>query len=109
MGLPHAAQATQEGSKRNIEYHYDAGTRLLVVGLTTLYWPGSTLIGEPMDVGKALGSIAEDDFEAREAHLKPQYAKIDAMIDRLASRDKGGFEIACWGCWPSLCRFPGAR
>jgi hypothetical protein len=65
-------------------------------------------IGEPMDVGKALGSIAEDDFEAREAHLEAaQYAKIDAMIDRLGL--KPGDKSACsrsgaaGARWPSGC------
>jgi len=70
-------------------------------------------IGEPMDVGKALGSIAEDDFEAREAHLEAaQYAKIDAMIDRLGLKPgdkKRVLEIGCgWGALAiRLCtRFP---
>jgi cyclopropane fatty-acyl-phospholipid synthase-like methyltransferase len=66
-----------------------------------------------MDVGKALGSIAEDDFAKREAHLEAaQYAKIDAMIDRLGLKPgdkKRVLEIGCgWGALAiRLCeRFP---
>ena len=113
----HAALSnTKEGSKRNIEYHYDAGNAFysLFLDSTMLYSSGiHGAIGEPMDVGKALGSIAEDDFEAREAHLEAaQYAKIDAMIDRLGLKPgdkKRVLEIGCgWGALAiRLCtRFP---
>ena len=113
----HAALSnTKEGSKRNIEYHYDAGNAFysLFLDSTMLYSSGiHGAVGEPMDVGKALGSIAEDDFAKREAHLEAaQYAKIDAMIDRLDLKPgdkKRVLEIGCgWGALAiRLCqRFP---
>mmetsp|Transcript_1925 Transcript_1925/g.7990 ORF Transcript_1925/g.7990 Transcript_1925/m.7990 type:complete len:1321 (-) Transcript_1925:972-4934(-) len=113
----HAALSnTKEGSKRNIEYHYDAGNAFysLFLDSTMLYSSGiHGAVGEPMDVGKALGSIAEDDFAKREAHLEAaQYAKIDAMIDRLGLKPgdkKRVLEIGCgWGALAiRLCeRFP---
>ena len=113
----HAALSnTKEGSKRNIEYHYDAGNAFygLFLDSTMLYSSGiHGAIGEPMDVGKALGAIAEDDFAEREAHLEAaQYAKIDAMIDRLGLKPgdkKRVLEIGCgWGALAiRLCRrFP---
>ena len=85
----HAALSnTKEGSKKNIEYHYDAGNAFyrLFLDDTMLYSSGihQPLDAGPCTVGSALGHIPEDDFEAREKHLEEaQYAKIDAMLDRL--------------------------
>ena len=101
----HAALSnTKEGSKKNIEYHYDAGNAFYKLFLddTMLYSAG---IHQPLSkgrctVGSALGDIPEDDFAAREKHLeKAQYAKIDAMIARLDLQPGDSvLEIGCgWG------------
>ena len=118
----HAALSnTKEGSKKNIEYHYDAGNAFykLFLDETMLYSSG---IHQPLDAGpctvaSALGAIPEDDFDAREKHLEAaQYAKIDAMIDRLGLDGDGGgqsvLEIGCgWGtCAIRMAkRYPGLR
>ena len=118
----HAALSnTKEGSKKNIEYHYDAGNAFykLFLDETMLYSSG---IHQPLDAGpctvaSALGAIPEDDFEAREKHLESaQYAKIDAMIDRLGLDGDGSgqsvLEIGCgWGtCAIRMAtRYPGLR
>jgi len=101
----HAALSnTKEGSKKNIEYHYDAGNAFykLFLDETMLYSSGihQPLSLGPCTVASALGHIAEDDFAAREAHLEAaQYAKIDAMIARLDLRvGEHVLEIGCgWG------------
>ncbi|EEH51902.1 uncharacterized protein MICPUCDRAFT_23078, partial [Micromonas pusilla CCMP1545] len=104
-GMEFAAHAalsnTREGSKRNIEYHYDAGNRFYKLWLddTMLYSSG---IHQPLK------------WKTREERLKAaQYAKIDAMIDRLdVQQSDHVLEIGCgWGaCAIRLCeRYPNAR
>ena len=118
----HAALSnTKEGSKKNIEYHYDAGNAFykLFLDETMLYSSGihQPLDSGPCTVASALGAIPEDDFEAREKHLESaQYAKIDAMIDRLGLDGDGSgqsvLEIGCgWGtCAIRMAtRYPGLR
>ena len=116
----HAALSnTREGSKRNIEYHYDAGNRFYKLWLddTMLYSSG---IHQPLKwktrctVFSALGDLRDDDRAGREERLKAaQYAKIDAMIDRLdVQQSDHVLEIGCgWGaCAIRLCeRYPNAR
>lgn len=115
----HAALSnTKEGSKRNIEYHYDAGNAFyeLFLDNTMLYSSGihgPYLNGERCTVGTALGNIDKNDFKAREDHLEQaQFAKIDAIIDRLelvSDKEYSVLEIGCgWGALAiRLCqRFP---
>ena len=115
----HAALSnTKEGSKKNIEYHYDAGNAFyrLFLDDTMLYSSGihQPLDAGPCTVGSALGHIPEDDFEAREKHLEEaQYAKIDAMLDRLDLQPNDHIlEIGCgWGACAirAARRAPGIR
>jgi cyclopropane fatty-acyl-phospholipid synthase-like methyltransferase len=118
----HAALSnTKEGSKRNIEYHYDAGNSFyeLFLDKTMLYSSGihgPYLNGEACTVGTALSKIDVNDFQKREEHLEQaQYAKIDAMIDRLGlplTDPVSVLEIGCgWGALAiRLCqRFPNAN
>ena len=105
----HAALSnTREGSKANIEYHYDAGNAFyrLFLDDTMLYSSG---IHQPLHldavrqctVGNALHGIDQaEDHDAREECLEAaQYAKIDAMIARLDLQPNDRvLEIGCgWG------------
>ena len=100
----HAALSnTKEGSKKNIEYHYDAGNAFyrLFLDDTMLYSSGihQPLDAGPCTVGSALGHIPEDDFEAREKHLEEaQYAKIDAMLEvSISNRTITSSRSCGWG------------
>ena len=105
----HAALSnTREGSKANIEYHYDAGNAFyrLFLDDTMLYSSG---IHQPLHldavrqctVGNALHGIdqAEDHVAMEECLEAAQYAKIDAMIARLDLQPNDRvLEIGCgWG------------
>ena len=105
----HAALSnTREGSKANIEYHYDAGNAFyrLFLDDTMLYSSG---IHQPLHldavrqctVGNALHGIDQaENHDAMEECLEAaQYAKIDAMIARLDLQPNDRvLEIGCgWG------------
>ena len=114
MAAHKALSNTKEGSKKNIEYHYDAGNAFY-----SLFLDNTLLYSSAVHVKNADGTPAElngDDnmyidkllmngnremtFEEKEIHLEQsQYDKIDAMIARLDFKKTDEvLEIGCgWG------------
>jgi cyclopropane-fatty-acyl-phospholipid synthase len=116
MAAHKALSNTKEGSKKNIEYHYDAGNAFYSLFLddTLLYSSGvhlknqdgtpKALNGDDPDyIDKLLYSSSanrEMTFKEKEEHLEEaQYNKIDAMIARLDFKKTDTvLEIGCgWG------------
>ena len=114
MAAHKALSNTKEGSKKNIEYHYDAGNAFY-----SLFLDNTLLYSSAVHLKNADGTPAElngDDtnyidklllngniemtFEEKENYLEQsQYDKIDAMISRLDFKKTDTvLEIGCgWG------------
>ena len=101
MAAHKALSNTKEGSRKNIEYHYDAGNDFYKLFLDSTMFYSSAIHGDIDDANMSVDVLNEyTTYEQREAHLEQsQYAKIDAMIAR-AQIEKGDhvLEIGCgWG------------
>ena len=114
MAAHKALSNTKEGSKKNIEYHYDAGNAFysLFLDNTLLYSSAVHLKnadGTPAELNGddtnyidklLLNGNVEMTFEEKENYLEQsQYDKIDAMISRLDFKKTDTvLEIGCgWG------------
>jgi len=101
MAAHKALSNTKEGSRKNIEYHYDAGNDFYKLFLDSTMFYSSAIHGDIDNANMSVDVLNEyTTYEQREAHLEQsQYAKIDAMIAR-AQIEKGDhvLEIGCgWG------------
>ena len=101
MAAHKALSNTKEGSRKNIEYHYDAGNDFYKLFLDSTMFYSSAIHGDIADANMSVDVLSKyTTYEEREAHLEQsQYAKIDAMIAR-AQIEKGDhvLEIGCgWG------------
>lgn len=101
MAAHKALSNTKEGSRKNIEYHYDAGNEFYKLFLDETMLYSSAIHGAIDDPNMSVQVLDKyDTFEARQTHLETsQYAKIDAMIAR-ADIQAGHrvLEIGCgWG------------
>ena len=101
MAAHRANSNTEEGSKRNISYHYDAGNDFYKLFLDNTMMYSSGIHPHTTPHGAALfASIDGLDFAAKEAELEAaQYRKLDAMIKRADLRPgEHVLEIGCgWG------------
>ena len=101
MAAHKALSNTKEGSRKNIEYHYDAGNDFYKLFLDSTMFYSSAIHGDIDDANMSVDVLNKfTTYKQREAHLEhSQYAKIDAMIAR-AKIEKGDhvLEIGCgWG------------
>lgn len=101
MAAHKALSNTKEGSRKNIEYHYDAGNDFYKLWLDRTMLYSSAIHGDIDDANMSVDVLDKfETFEAREKHLEAaQYTKIDAIIDR-ADIQSGHrvLEIGCgWG------------
>ena len=101
MAAHKALSNTKEGSRKNIEYHYDAGNDFYKLFLDSTMFYSSAIHGDIDDANMSVDVLNKfTTYKQREAHLEhSQYAKIDAMIAR-AEIEKGDhvLEIGCgWG------------
>ena len=90
MAAHRANTNTEEGSVRNISYHYDAGNDFYKLFLDDTMLYSSGIHGEMLSESGLLATLEGKDFGARERELKrAQYAKIDAIIERAQVRTRG--------------------
>ena len=101
MAAHKALSNTKEGSRKNIEYHYDAGNDFYKLFLDETMLYSSAIHGDIDDPAMSVDVLKQfKTYEEQEAHLeKSQYAKIDAIIARADIKPGDRvLEIGCgWG------------
>ena len=101
MAAHKALSNTKEGSRKNIEYHYDAGNEFYKLFLDDTMLYSSAIHGAIDDAAMSVDVLKKfKTFEAQEKHLEEaQYLKIDAMIARAGIKPGDRvLEIGCgWG------------
>lgn len=109
MAAHKALSNTKEGSRKNIEYHYDAGNDFYKLFLDDTMLYSSAIHGDIHDSNISVNVLDQfKTFEEQEAHLEAsQYAKIDAMIARAGI--KAGDSVLEIGCGWGACAIRMAR
>jgi len=109
MAAHKALSNTKEGSRKNIEYHYDAGNDFYKLFLDETMLYSSAIHGDIHDPKMSVDVLRQfKTFQEQEAHLEAsQFAKIDAMIER--ADIKPGDHVLEIGCGWGACAIRMAR